>query len=315
MFADANRGLGEVFGMRLVEVGGREKFGLKERRREVELRSQGHGNGRGGGTGGKRKGKGRAAEEDGEDEGPSGGGGGGSGNGNNHAKAKDEGAGKSWILVSILPEKYRDPRILVPAKAPTTDTEAGYTALYTFIVSLVYLNTGELSEGRLERYLEKVNVKATGTTEWGMTEKVLARMVREGYLERRREDGEGWVYTVGQRGKVEVGVGGVAGLVKGVYGVGRSRDEVGDGDEDEDGNGEGQDVPRRRAKLPKMEEEELNRRLMRSLGVSVGRREEAAEEAIGKDELARVQQEEAEPEPQQRRKSGRRRTARNDESD
>jgi melanoma-associated antigen len=291
VFGEANSGLEGVFGMKMVEVEGRlGRGGLKERRREAAAAAAK--------SKAQKKGKGKGAGSD--DEG-----------GEKEKKGKEDGAGKSWILVSTLPDVYRDPRIVRPAKAPIEkeDTEAGYTGFYSFVVALVYLSAGELGEGKLERCLEEVNVSATGKTDWGMTEKVIARMVREGYLERRREDGEGWVYTVGPRGKVEVGTKGVEGLVRGVY-AGAVRTRQDDEDDEEDDGDEGENT-RRKPKLPKMEEEELNRRLMRSLGVTSKQKPEAPEERVDEDELARGQ----EPDPEQRRRSGRRRAARDDDSD
>jgi DNA-binding MarR family transcriptional regulator len=156
---------------------------------------------------------------------------------------------KSWILVSTLPERYkRDPRIVTPTNAGgSREAEASYTALYTFVISVIYLNNGILPEAKLDRYLKRVNAETY--TSLGATEKLLARMVKEGYVEKRRDTSTGeenieWV--VGPRGKVEVGIKGVQGLVKGVYGFGGTR---GPDMEDED------------------EEKELDRKLKRSLGI------------------------------------------------
>lgn len=204
---------------------------------------------------------------------------------------------KSWILVSTLPEKYKtDPRIVTPANAGgSKEAEASYTALYTFIISVIYLNNGVLPEAKLERYLKRVNAETYTTV--GATEKVLARMVKEGYVDKRRDTSSGeenieWV--VGPRGKVEVGIKGVQGLVKGVYGFG--------GTEDDDNVQE--------------EEEELDRKLRRSLGITEeGPRIVVDGEAAEPDSGA-----EAEPEDSRRRGDGgrgrpRKAAARQDESD
>ena len=248
VFAEAQKVLGNVFGMKLVELPGREKTGIKERRLAATQATQ------------KKEGKGKQKETQGGDA--TGGGGNGTG-------------GKSWILVSTLPDKYkRNAEMMLPAKAPTVDTEAGYTALYTFVVAIVWLNGNELSEAKMERYMNKVNVG--GSTEWGSWEKVLSRMVREGYVDRRKEQEEGFVYSVGPRGKVEIGTTGVEGLVKAVYGVGgEAEEEAGD---EEGANGDGGNATRVNGKI---DENEINKRLTRSLGVSVGGESHTQESADG----------------------------------
>lgn len=165
---------------------------------------------------------------------------------------------KSWILTSTLPSPYKtNPTIIQPTRAPDAATEASYTALSTFIVSLIYLNNNELPDSKLTRYMKRVN--ADTNTPFGMLDKVLQRMQREGYIDKRRENinGEDNIqWFIGPRGKVEIGVGGVAGLVKTVYGHGavplskRSRAER---------DGEAPDA------FVKMEVNELNARLSRSL--------------------------------------------------
>ena len=172
--------------------------------------------------------------------------------------ANSSSSSKSWILISTLPAPYKtNPIITTPTSAGGSHAaEASYTALYTFVVSVIYLNNGVLAEAKLERYLKRVNAETY--TSVGATEKVLARMVREGYVEKRRDTSSGeecveWV--VGPRGKVEVGIKGVTGLVKGVYGF----QGIGGG-EVEEGEGEGGDIDEEA-------EEELDRKLRRSLGI------------------------------------------------
>ena len=129
---------------------------------------------------------------------------------------------KSYVLTSTLPPSLRTPLILPPPRMPSVGAEAGYVGLYTFIVSIIYLCQGSrISEGKLERYLKKCNADnyAPGGEK---TEKVLKRMEKEGYIVKIKErevGGEETVdWVVGPRGKVEIGEGGVAALVKGVYG-------------------------------------------------------------------------------------------------
>lgn len=71
----------------------------------------------------------------------------------------------------------------------------------------------------MERYLKRTN--ADQYTPLDKTEKVLARMLKEGYLVRDKDTSGGdevIEYRVGPRGKVEVGDEGVSGLVREVYG-------------------------------------------------------------------------------------------------
>lgn len=78
-----------------------------------------------------------------------------------------------------------------------------------------------IPENRLERHLKRVNADnyAMGGEK---TEKILKRMEREQYIIKVRErDGGGEEsvdFVVGPRGKVEVGERGVAGVVRKVYG-------------------------------------------------------------------------------------------------
>ena len=195
---------------------------------------------------------------------------------------------KSWILVSILPKEYKENKnIMQPTHAPSVESEAEYTGFYSMTVALIYLNSNELTEQKMERYLKRVN--ADTNTPVGTLEKTLARMIREGYVEKKRENvgGEDQIsYVIGPRGKVEVGVKGVVGLVKSVYGLGAV----------EFNNG------------PKMEEDELNKRLTRSLGLTVGETRGEQQEEDGE---VQVQEQ---PQQQQQRRSGRRR-ARDDDDD
>jgi melanoma-associated antigen len=110
--------------------------------------------------------------------------------------------------------------------------------LYSFIIALILLNNGSLPENKLERYLKRAN--ADQWTPIMSTEKLLQKLAKEGYLEKRRDTSSGeevieWV--VGPRGKIEVGERGVQGFVRAVYG----------------GSGE--------------DDEELERKLQRSLGL------------------------------------------------
>ncbi|KAJ6056028.1 hypothetical protein N7444_005126 [Penicillium canescens] len=168
---------------------------------------------------------------------------------------KPSSTNKSWIVTSTLPPAYRTPAILHPPKAPSTWTESTYTGLYSFIIAVITLNGGTLAEQKLDRYLARMN--ADVGTPIDRTEKLLQRLCKEGYLIRTREmDGGEEVieYIVGPRGKVEVGSGSVAGLVRAVYG----KEGGGDGDEGE---------------IERMEREDFEGRLGRTLGAHIVRRE------------------------------------------
>ncbi|KAH0844072.1 hypothetical protein AYO21_02172 [Fonsecaea monophora] len=232
VFEGAQRVLNDVFGMQLMELPSKEKTTLKDRRTQAT-----------------------------------------------QTKSSMTNSSKSWILVSTLPaELKQNPVIAQPTRAPSIDVESSYTALYTFILSLIYLNNNAVADQKLERYLKRVN--ADTYTPLGNKDKLLQRMMKEGYVEKRRDTSSGEEiieWTPGPRGKIEVGVEGVAGLVRTVYGHGavplsrgsqqnnprrRQREED---DGSEDANGE-------EASRPVMiEEDELNAKLSRSLGIKIGR--------------------------------------------
>ena len=238
IFDGAQKVLADTFGMQLVELPTREKTSLKDRRTQAT-----------------------------------------------QTKAPTNSTtSKSWILVTTLPEPLKtNPSLSQPTKAPSAETEANYTALYTFVLSLIYLNASCLTDQKLERYLKRVN--ADTYTPMGSKEKLLQRMMREGYIDKRRDTSSGeevveWV--PGPRGMTEVGVQGVTGLVRTVYGYGavelmrgsgtnerRRRPRGGDDDDGdgEDADAEGQETTR----LVKIEEDELNAKLSRSLGIRVGK--------------------------------------------
>lgn len=146
--------------------------------------------------------------------------------------AKSQSSQKSsgaWILVSNLHPKYRISEILGPSQVPTMDAEAQYTALYTFIISVIALSSGKLADSRLARYLDRANIGeitrfsnlASGGGIFDKTEKLLRRMEKDGYIIKVRDTSSGeevieWV--IGPRGKVEVGQQGVDGMVRTVFG-------------------------------------------------------------------------------------------------
>jgi hypothetical protein len=135
----------------------------------------------------------------------------------------------NWILTSVLPERFRQPEILPPSQAPTLELESQYTGLYTFVVSLIFLNGGMLPDGKLERYLKRVNIEEAAAQNsvnimasgGDKTEKLHKRMEKDGYVIKVRDNSTGeevveWM--VGPRGRTEIGDSGVRGMVKQVYG-------------------------------------------------------------------------------------------------
>ena len=188
---------------------------------------------------------------------------------------------KAYILTSTLPPRFRKPNILPPAQIPSPASEAAYVGLTSFILALIYLSpSSTISESRLEKHLKRMNAD-NYVLQGEKTEKVLKRMEREQYIVKVRErDGGGEEtvdYVVGPRGKVEVGEKGVAGLVKKVY---NKKDA---------------------------EADELERRLVRSLGdVVIEKKKTVSNEEAG-GENAEVEDAGQEPEPEQSsRRNGRR---------
>jgi melanoma-associated antigen len=129
----------------------------------------------------------------------------------------------AYILCSTLRGKYRAANIMAPNKAPSAAIEAGYTGFYTLVVSLIWLNGGELSDQKLQRHLTRLN--ANENTSVDKTANVLAKMQRQGYILKKVEkplggqvEEETITWLVGPRGREEIGVHGVAGMVREVWG-------------------------------------------------------------------------------------------------
>lgn len=128
---------------------------------------------------------------------------------------------KSYVLISTLTRSYRAPTILTPSRIPTVSDEAAYTGLYTFIVGIIsFSQGGMMAEGRLESALARVNAD-NYFLNGERTENILKKMERQGYIVKVRErDGVGEEtvdYMVGPRGKAEIGERGVAGMARRVY--------------------------------------------------------------------------------------------------
>lgn len=129
----------------------------------------------------------------------------------------------AYILTSTLPPAYRTADIIKPSKVPSEDEEATYVAFYTMVVSLIWLNGGELSEQKLKRYLLRLNADQNVSSE--KTEATFKKMERHGYIIKKidrpplGQDGDQTItWHVGPRAKEEIGVDGVMGIVRQVYG-------------------------------------------------------------------------------------------------
>ncbi|KAF2433963.1 MAGE-domain-containing protein [Tothia fuscella] len=132
---------------------------------------------------------------------------------------RQQNTAKYYSLASTLPDKYRTALIMPPPRVPTSEEEATYVGLYTFIVSLIYLKGGNLDEAILDRTLQRVN--ADQSTPLGKTDELIKRMRKDGYItyiKDVRGDEDIGSYMVGPRAKTEIGGEGVGNLVRTVYG-------------------------------------------------------------------------------------------------
>ena len=147
------------------------------------------------------------------------------------------------MLISTLPAALHDPEILPPAAIPTESEEGTYTGIYTVVVALISLSGGTLNDSKLEHYLKRMHLDDSTPVEgYEKPALLLKRMERDGYVVRIKETGpsgeEDISWILGSRAKVEIGDEGVKGLTKAVYN-----------------------------QLGGAEEEELEKRIARSLGV------------------------------------------------
>ncbi|KAI5369848.1 Putative MAGE domain, melanoma-associated antigen, MAGE domain, winged helix WH1 [Septoria linicola] len=136
----------------------------------------------------------------------------------------------AWILTNVLPTELRDPAILAPPSAPTTDIDAQYTAIYTLLVSLTLLSGGTLPDTKMDRYLRKLGIDdRTPVPGYEKIEQLMKRLEKDGYLYKLKEStGTGeddTYYVVGPRGRVEIGEDGVRGLTRTVMPPADSDDE------------------------------------------------------------------------------------------
>lgn len=135
-------------------------------------------------------------------------------------------ASTSYVLTTTLPDVYRTPAIIPPAKIGSDWEEATYTGLCTAVIAIISMSTEHtISDARLLSLLEKLNAEEYMLLD--KTDEVLKRMARDGYIYKitdRDSEGEKISWMVGPRGKAQVGNSGVLGLVTEVYGTRAPRD-------------------------------------------------------------------------------------------
>ena len=147
------------------------------------------------------------------------------------SQSQKETSSNTFVLVSLLPEDYSIPEILVPSKVHSADGEASYMALYTTIIAIITLSGGELSDPRLRRHLTRLNAAENmpslnpndGSSPTEKTDSVLQKMIKQGYLikvseSRAAGDEDSTIWHVGPRGKVEVDKEVLAAFVRTTYG-------------------------------------------------------------------------------------------------
>lgn len=129
----------------------------------------------------------------------------------------------NFVVCSILPTAYRNAAIIPPSKAPSNDEEATYLGFCSLVVSCIWLSSGELTDQKLKRFLIRLNADRNVSSE--KTEMTLKKMERQGYVTKKTErptagqDGELAIsWLVGPRAKEEIGLDGVMGMAREVYG-------------------------------------------------------------------------------------------------
>ncbi|EPE26476.1 hypothetical protein GLAREA_02389 [Glarea lozoyensis ATCC 20868] len=133
----------------------------------------------------------------------------------------------SYILTTTLPPAYRDPAIIAPSLIGNSEDEAAYIALCTVIVAYIAMNPGgQVPDYKLARMLKRMNAE-TNVPGGTKTEVALARMERQGYIWKVKEntgEDETTDWRVGPRGKIEIGNRGIQGFVREVYGEDATED-------------------------------------------------------------------------------------------
>lgn len=159
-----------------------------------------------------------------------------------------------WFLVSTLPVNLRATMNKLEPSLRGSEEEK-YRGIYTVLCSLISLSNGSMAENKLSRYLRRLMLEdATPLAATPKPEAMFKRLEREGYIVRVKESNTGGEddvsFTLGPRGKVEVGEAGVRGLVQQVYGA---------------------------ENMDQKQEQELSRRIDRSLGIEEREKRRAIE--------------------------------------
>ena len=95
------------------------------------------------------------------------------------------------------------------------------------VMALIIIAGGRLPENKLDRSLRRMN--ANQSTPVDTTDKTIALMIKDGYIVRVKEtvNGDDTIdYIVGPRGKVEMGRGGFAELIRRIYGDDEDEEEL-----------------------------------------------------------------------------------------
>lgn len=137
----------------------------------------------------------------------------------------------SWVVSSILPSSFHQPGIISPAADGRANEDQTFTAIYTMIVACIALNGGTLPDAKMERYLRRLGMEdSTPVSGYEKIDKLVQRLIAHGYIVRTKETigvgGEEEItWSLGPRGKVEVGAPGVRGMVEAIYATGPSESE------------------------------------------------------------------------------------------
>ncbi|KAK8073861.1 MAGE family protein [Apiospora phragmitis] len=97
-------------------------------------------------------------------------------------KATGATSSRQYVLVSTIPAQYKTPEIIAPSRAPSAREEAEYVGFYSFVITIIHLAGGEMSDMKLKRQLTRMN--ASQNLPMDKTDNVLAKLVRQGYLDK-----------------------------------------------------------------------------------------------------------------------------------